>query len=185
MKPPVRVLELRSTYGGGGGPDKTILLSAARHDPRRIQVRCLYLRGAHDMAWTVGARAQALQVDYLELLEHQRLDPAVIQTLWKELWTFRPDILHAHDYKTDLLALLLSPAVPGVRLLSTAHGWTLDNAAMSTYTRLDQEALRVFDRVVAVSLETRARLVTAGVDPDRLELLYNGIDLESWPAADR
>ena len=29
---PVRLLELRNTYKWGGGPDKTILLSAARHD---------------------------------------------------------------------------------------------------------------------------------------------------------
>lgn len=185
MSPPVRVLELRSTYGGGGGPDKTILLSAARHDPRRIRVRCLYLRGAQDPAWTIRARAEALEVDYLEVCEQGRLDPVALQALLREVRTFRPQIVHAHDYKTDVLALLLAPLVPGLRLLSTAHGWTLDNAAMSRYTRLDQAALRAFDRVVAVSMDTRDRLVKAGLDAERLELLYNGIALDAWPLADR
>ena len=36
---PIRVLELRSVRGTGGGPEKTILLGAARADPARIRSR--------------------------------------------------------------------------------------------------------------------------------------------------
>lgn len=185
MTAPIRVLELRSTYGAGGGPDKTILLSAARHDPARVQVRCVYLRGASDPDWRIASRALALGVSYTELLERSRLDPEMLRGLRAEMHRFRPHIVHAHDYKTNVLALLFSPLFPQTRLLSTAHGWTLDNAAMQRYTLLDQASLAYFDHVLAVSKDTRHRLLEAGVSEARLGLLYNGISLEDWPVGDR
>lgn len=42
-KRPIRIMELRGTYKGGGGPDKTILLSAQRHDKDRIFILVTYL----------------------------------------------------------------------------------------------------------------------------------------------
>ena len=38
MNRPIRILELRSVWGTGGGPEKTILLGTARTDPRRFDV---------------------------------------------------------------------------------------------------------------------------------------------------
>jgi len=38
MNEPIRILELRSVRGTGGGPEKTILLGAARSDPSRFAV---------------------------------------------------------------------------------------------------------------------------------------------------
>src|SRR5207253_4655400 len=44
MSAPVRILELRSVRGTGGGPEKTILLGAANADPDRWRVTVCYVR---------------------------------------------------------------------------------------------------------------------------------------------
>ena len=55
----VRLLELRNTYKWGGGPDKTILLSAERHDPSRVEVVVVYIRDIRDREFSIGDKARA------------------------------------------------------------------------------------------------------------------------------
>jgi glycosyltransferase involved in cell wall biosynthesis len=175
---PVRVLELRSTHSSGGGPDKTILLSAARHDPERIAVRVVYLRGAGDLAFAdgIGARARSLGVPIVEVLERGRLDRAA----FRELRALARDahVVHAHETRTDVLALLARPR--GARLLATAHGWTLESRKMRAYAAIDRLALRAYDRVIAVSRATRRALLAARVPREKITLLHNAIDAETW-----
>ena len=45
---PIRVLELRSVFGTGGGPEKTILSGAALSDPREFEITVCYLRAVDD-----------------------------------------------------------------------------------------------------------------------------------------
>ena len=58
---PVRVLELRSVRGTGGGPEKTILLSAAMADRDRVNVTVCYLRDERDPVFTVDLEQQHIQ----------------------------------------------------------------------------------------------------------------------------
>ena len=57
---PIRVLELRSVWGTGGGPEKTILLGTARTDPRRFAVTVCYLRDRRDPVFGIDNRAGGL-----------------------------------------------------------------------------------------------------------------------------
>ncbi len=177
---PVRIVELRSTYRGGGGPDKTILLSAAAHDPARFDVRCLYLRGANDDAFTLDTRARALGVSFDTILDHGAFDPVLPVRLVAAIRRHRPHIVHTHDYKSDILGWLVRRLVPGTRLLATAHGWTLDNRRMDLYNALDRRVLRHFDHLVAVSAATRQGMTRAGIPRSRITLLYNAIDTGTW-----
>ena len=74
---PVRVLELRSVRGTGGGPEKTILMGAAMADPRSTHVTVCYLRDRRDGIFAVDARARTARVDYVEVLERHSFDPGV------------------------------------------------------------------------------------------------------------
>jgi len=177
---PLRILELRTTYGDGGGPDKTILLSAQKHDPARYQVTCVYLRGANDQAFSIGRRARSLGIRYQEILEQGPIDLRAWRALAKTIRAHRPHVVHAHDYKTDLLGLLLHPAYPRAALLATAHGWTQDNPRMNLYNQLDRRVLRRYHHVLAVSEATRAHLLKARVPEPRISVLHNGIDTERW-----
>jgi len=61
------------------------------------------------------------------------------------------DILHSHDYKSDLFALAARCGVR-VKLVSTPHGWSNErDAKLQCYQILDQMALGMFDHVVPLS----------------------------------
>ena len=173
---PVRVLELRSVRGTGGGPEKTILLSAAMANRDRVNVTVCYLRDERDDVFKVHERAAATGIDYVEVPERHSFDPKA----WKQLKALiaerRIDLLHAHDYKTDLLALLLSRAT-GVRALATVHGWTGHSAReRMCYYPADKRVLARFPRLIAVSSDIKRELVQHGARPEKITTVLNAID---------
>lgn len=173
---PVRVLELRSVRGTGGGPEKTILLGAAMADPARSQVTVCYLRDGRDPSFGVTERAASVAVDYVEVTERHSFDPSVWPQLRRLIADRQIDVVHAHDYKTNLLALLLARST-GVAALSTAHGWTGHSTRERVcYYPVDKRMLALFPRLIAVSSEIASELTRCGTRPDRITTVLNGID---------
>ena len=173
---PIRVLELRSVRGTGGGPDKTILLGTAQTDARRFEITVCYIRDARDGVFAIDAKAKSAHVDYVEVLERHSVDFAI----WRQLRTLvrrrSIDIVHAHDYKTDLLALLLA-RTEGVMPFATVHGWTRRTwRERLVYNPGDKWLLTRFPRVAAVSQDIRNTLIRAGVQPQRIATIPNGIN---------
>lgn len=173
---PVRVLELRSVRGTGGGPEKTILMGAAMADPGRAQVTVCYLRDERDSVFGMDQRAASAGVDYVEIPERHSFDPTVWPQLRRLVRDRRIDLVHAHDYKTDILALLLAKSL-GVAALSTVHGWTGHSARERLcYYPADKKVLARFSRLIAVSSEIGRELTRYGADPARITTVLNGID---------
>jgi glycosyltransferase involved in cell wall biosynthesis len=176
MSAPVRVLELRSVRGTGGGPEKTILMGAAMADVSRARVTVCYLRDLRDQIFRIDERAAAARVDYVEVPERHSFDPRVWTRLRQLITERQIDILHAHDYKTNLLALLLSRAT-GARALSTVHGWTGHSTRERyCYYPADKRVQARFPRVIAVSTDIARELVRHGANPTRVTTILNAID---------
>ena len=176
MTTPVQVLELRSVRGTGGGPEKTILAGAAQADSRRIRVTVCYIRDRRDAGFGIAARAADAGLDYVEILERHSLDRAIWPALRRLVRDRGIDIVHAHEYKTDLLALLLARS-DGVVPLATAHGWTgHSRRERLVYYPADRRLLRRFPAVIAVSSEIRQTLLASGVPPARITTIANGIE---------
>jgi glycosyltransferase involved in cell wall biosynthesis len=172
----VRVLELRSVRGTGGGPEKTILMGAAMADPRSVHVTVCYLRDRRDDVFAIDVRAKHASVDYVEVHEKHSFDPTVWPQLKKLIKDRRIDVLHAHDYKTNLLALLLARAC-GVTALSTVHGWTGHSARERyCYYPADKRVLARFPRLIAVSSDIARELIDHGAPPARITTVLNAID---------
>jgi glycosyltransferase involved in cell wall biosynthesis len=177
---PVRILELRSVTGAGGGPEKTILNGAHLADPARFAVTVCYLRAARDAKCDIAARAAALKLDYVEIEEESSYDPLVWTQLRRLAYERGIDIVHAHDYKTDLLALLLARA-EGVIPITTAHGWTGHSwRERRLYYPVDKQLMRRFKFVIAVSDQIRSELIRAGVQEERVRVILNGIDPDAF-----
>jgi len=175
MNRPVRILELRSVLGAGGGPEKTILLGASRAD-RQYPVTVASLRDNRDGAFSIAERAARLGIDYVEIVEGSSFDPRVVPALQRLVRSRQVDIVHAHDYKTDLLALLLA-RLEGTVAIATAHGWTgHSRRERLVYYALDKQLLRAFPRTIAVSGEIRAELIKHRVPAERVDVVLNGID---------
>ena len=103
-------LELRCADGSGGGPEKTILLGAAQVDAKRFDVTTCYLRSVVDDAFDIDRRADELGVNFAAIKQRHRFDPAIWVQARRLVRQKKIDIVHAHDYKTDLIALMLARA---------------------------------------------------------------------------
>jgi len=176
---PIRVLELRSVWGTGGGPDKTILKGAARTDATRFAITVCYVRDGRDPAFGITARAGSLPIDYVEVVERHSADWRVLPQLREIVRARRIQIVHSHDYKTDVLALLLR-ACDGVIPVSTAHGWSGETRKDRVYYDVNKRTLRRFPLVMAVSGRIRDELVRYGSRPDRVVVVPNGIDTDDF-----
>ncbi|MEQ1573342.1 MAG: glycosyltransferase [Vicinamibacterales bacterium] len=173
---PIRILELRSVRGTGGGPEKTILHGAARTNPTRFAVTVCYIRDQRDTVFALGDLAARLDVDYVEIPERHSFDPGIWPALRQIVRSHQIDIVHGHDYKTDLLALLLA-RTERVTPLATAHGWTgHSQRERLLYYPADRWLLARFPRVIAVSEEIRQTLIRAGGKPARITTVLNGIN---------
>jgi glycosyltransferase involved in cell wall biosynthesis len=174
------ILELRSVRGTGGGPEKTILLGTEHTDRARFAVTVCYLRDLRDSIFGIDARARRMQIDYVEVHERHSFDPAIWPKLASLVRERRIDIVHSHDYKTDLLALLLGRRI-GVIPLATAHGWTGQTARERfLYYPAGKRLLARFPRVIAVSSDIKDELVRHGMPEKRVTVILNGIDPDAF-----
>jgi len=124
----------------------------------------------------IDRRAAAAGVDYVEVCERHSFDPSIWRPLREMVRARAIDVVHAHDYKTNLLAWLLGRST-GVVPLSTAHGWTGHSwRERLVYYPADKRVLGRLPVVVAVSSDVRADLVAHGCRPERVRVLLNGID---------
>jgi glycosyltransferase involved in cell wall biosynthesis len=90
---------------------------------------------------------------------------------------FRPDILYASWAYPDGWAAVELGRRAGLPVVIKVHG--SDVLMLDTYSsrrRPTIEALRRADAVVTVSRHLAGRLVQLGIDPQRLSVVYNGID---------
>ena len=173
---PLRVLELRTVRGTGGGPDKTILLGTARTDAAKYQVTICYVRDARDEVFNIDERARTLPVSYVEVIERHSFDWRIWPALRRIVREREIDIIHGHDYKTNLLALLLARA-EGIIAVSTAHGWVgKGQRELRYYFPFDRWQQRFFAHVVAVSGDIRDAIVARGADPARVSVVLNGVE---------
>ena len=186
-----RVMDLRGTYKGGGGPDKTVLNSAAQHDPKRVYVLVTYLRQPHDAEFQIPEMARKLGIDYVDLYDRSTLDWGCLRGLGELLDEHRLTVVHAHDDKTLLYAWLLKLTRPGLRILYTCHSHAVqrreDFASLSGYLRVRaRQKLQIFlmgrylKPVLTVSNDTRKRLADNGFPLPGVAVLHNGIDTAFW-----
>jgi glycosyltransferase involved in cell wall biosynthesis len=188
---PVRVMDLRGTYKGGGGPDKTILLSAVKHDAERFFVLVTYLRDPRDSEFEIEERARNLGIDYIDVADSKLCDWGCIRELSRLLRKHRLQIVHAHDDKSSLYAFFLKLLNPGVKVMYTCHLYSMyqraDFHTLKSYLAFRvRKAARYFllarshRPILAVSEAVRQSLITEGLGDDEVETLYNGIDVRHW-----
>jgi glycosyltransferase involved in cell wall biosynthesis len=82
-----------------------------------------------------------------------------------------PDVLVGHDYKASLLvrATRHRPRVGFV------HGYTAENRKIRVFEAMDRRGLKRMDAVVVVARRLRAVVLAAGVAPERVHVVENGV----------
>jgi glycosyltransferase involved in cell wall biosynthesis len=169
------VIDARVIVGAGGGPEKTILNSPRFLAPAYRNL-CVYLRHPGDREFAaVREKARLLEAPLVEIDDRGPLDLSVPWALLDLCRREKAAIWHAHDYKTNLLGLLLARFWP-MRLITTMHGYVQQTARTPLYYAIDRFSLPRYERVLCVSPDLCADALKRGVRPERCTLLENGID---------
>ncbi|MEM6506743.1 MAG: glycosyltransferase family 4 protein [Planctomycetota bacterium] len=180
MSKPINILHTRTVTGSGGGPDKTILRSAARLDPSRYKAIAAYLHPAGDTGIeSLRGTASRFGMGLHAVPERGPIDWRSVRLLRDLCKRLHVDIWHAHDYKTDILGRLIKRWHP-MKLVTTMHGFTGETWRTRLYAKLSHRALRRYDRVLAVSPPLMRYAAEHGVHPDKLRHVPNGIDLTEY-----
>lgn len=95
-----------------------------------------------------------------------------LRALTADLRARRPDIVHTHGYRADVLGGWAAHRA-GVPTVATAHGFTGGGARNRLYEWLQVESYRRGRQVVAVSRPLRDELGRRGVRSDQLHLVRN------------
>ena len=108
-----------------------------------------------------------------------QVDYKVISELRKLVQITGADVVHAHGYKADIYVYL---ALRGssTPIVSTCHNWIKHSWLVSAYGAVDRLALRNYSAVVAVSEDVKRILLESRVDLNKIYLIRNGIDVESF-----
>ena len=174
------VLHTRVITGRGGGPDKTILNSPRFLADAGYRSVCAFLRPPGDAGFQViRDRAAALSAPLEEIDDRGPADWRIIPKLLRLCRQLKVDVWHAHDYKTNLLGLLVARMYP-MRLVTTAHGWVEYTTRTRLYYHFDRWSLPRYERVICVSEDLLCQCRSLGVPDGKLQLIENAIDTEQF-----
>lgn len=175
------VLHVRTVTGHGGGPEKTLLTSPA-FIGEGYCLKLAFIRPNNDPAYDLPARARERGVNLIDLPECCAVDPKTWWTLSREIRNCKPALLHAHDYKSNVLSVVLGWRF-GIPVLTTLHGYVTRGGRLEFYYWLDRWALRRMDHVIAVSEDLFDNALALGVPKSRCTLIRNAIDTDLFNRA--
>ena len=182
-RPGLTVLHCRSS-STRHGPEQALdqLVRTLRDQGIEPHVLALYRRpdgGPIQHPWVAAARASGVQA--VQVHDPGPLSIRVIRHMARGVRQSGADVLHTHDYKTNIVGgLVARRSERSLPWVATVHLHTTTTRRLKLYRALDLFLLRLADRVVTVSRDQRRLLLRRGVDRRRLVLVPNVIDADAF-----
>ena len=177
----INVLHLRDT-DRVCGPGKTIIETAcAATADFNHTIGLLLLNREKTNVYQEAATRRGVEV--VPLRSAHQLDPRIVSTIVGIVKKHKIDLIHSHEYKSDLLAWAVARVHP-MPVMTTIHGWIRHNVKRRLMVRAAQSVLRSFNRVVAVSAQTKAAVLECGVPEHKIAVIHNGIVAENYRPED-
>ena len=172
MKPVV--LQLIDSFHQGGSERQAIQLTRLLHDSGRfhVQLACLNPDGV------LRAEIEGLglgEIPAFPLTAFYNLNAfAQLRRFARYLRTNKVQVLHSHDFYTNIFGMFAGTLarVP-VRVASMRETGGMRTSGQK---RLQRLAYSLAHQVVANSESVRSELIRQGVAPDKISVIYNGID---------
>lgn len=175
----VRVLHVRTVCGTGGGPDKTILKSCEYLDRRGHFAHAFYMMDRASDPGEIASSARAMGIVMNAAMEDGAVCWKTLAELDHLLGVGEYDIVHTHDYKSNVLARLMR-ARHRYRIVATAHGYNGTTRREIFYYGLERWMFRYVDAVVTPTVGMRNYLLRCGIGTDRMCVIRNGIETAGW-----
>ena len=162
-----------------GGPERQILTHAVRVREMGFEPQLISF---HENGRANELLAEALRngLACRELGSRSTFHPGVVTELAGALRSFGSDVLIGHGYKANVVGRLASWWC-GIPFLAISRGWTAESPRIRLYESLDRFFLKLADMVVAVSEGQRRKVLACGVRPEKVRVIRNAIDLDSFP----
>jgi glycosyltransferase involved in cell wall biosynthesis len=174
------VMHARVIVGTGGGPDKTILNSPRFLKTSNYNCACLFLRHPADAKFgEIRKRAVEWKAPLVEIDDRGPFDWRIVSNAIEACRANSVTIWHGHDYKSNLLGLLVRRWWP-MRLVTTVHGWVHRTFRTPIYYAIDRWTLPRYEKVICVSPDILQQCQQCGVSEDRSILVDNAIDTEQF-----
>ena len=131
--------------------------------------------------WVTDLRDRGIRAD--QIVDPGPMSLDVVRQMVLRVRRDSCDVLHTHDYKSNLLGgLAARRADAALPWIATVHLHTDATRRLRIYRALDLFLLRLADRVITVSREQQRLLRRRGVEPRRLVLVPNVIDVDAFRA---
>ena len=177
----MRILQLISSEGYYGAESMLVALAGAL-SRQGCDCTVAVFRDSRNPHIEVADEARRRGVAVETVPCDGRWDRGSVRHIRRLLGRYRADVLHSHGYKADLYGY--AAARPGsAALISTCHNWPSQRPVMRAYATVDRFVLRGFDRVAAVSDAVADILRRSGIEPKKVSVISNGVDLERFRCA--
>lgn len=175
---PVTILDLRDSPWVDG-PGRTILdcAESLRGEGYRIVIGAFSGGAQKTSAYVEEARRRGLPTVLLH--ERRSLDFGVIGQISAAIRETGADLVHTHDFRSNLFGLYCARR-QSKPVVSTMHGWIANDLKKRVYRVADKVLLRCFDRLIAVSEQTKNLARRAGIADHRIDVIQNAILLDRF-----
>ena len=155
-----------------GGVERVVTMLAAGQENRGVHVAAVLAPGS-DTDHPFVSKLHNIGIPVTQIVVGARSYYREYRSLSNLIDRLRPAVVHTHGYRADVIGSLAARArkVPAV---STVHGFTGGGVRNWINERLQCFALKRADAVIAVSQPLVARLVAAGVPPEKIRCIQNG-----------
>jgi glycosyltransferase involved in cell wall biosynthesis len=161
--------------GLAGGLESVVasLVSGQKARGHRVGVVSVTGRGQPEPGLHASLRSRGVETLPVELpARAYSRERSEYRTIFRRI---RPDIVHTHGYRTDVLAGGIAGAL-GIPRVTTVHGFTGGDWKNRIYEALQLRAFKRFEAVVAVSRPLAAKLERRGVPRRSLTIISNAFD---------
>ncbi len=159
------------------GAEMWILALAKNLDPAKIKCHLAITRESEDQNIELYNRFRSVGLEAHQVRLRGRFDPKGIMRLVRLIREKQIDIIHTHGYKSDILGLIAAK-IAGIKAVATPHGFeNVKDLKLRLFIALGCLTFRYFDRVAPLSEELRSDVLSMRVEPDRVRLIMNGVDL--------
>jgi glycosyltransferase involved in cell wall biosynthesis len=174
----IRVMQLLSPLTIAGA-ERVVLMLLRNIDRRFFDVSvCLFINThRRDNPFVEEIRRLDVPTEFIYLDKIFRW--SYVSKLRNLLNKYEVDILHSHGHRANITGYLANLHW-NAKLISSVHGWTSSTGKIRVYEYLDKQVLKRFDRILAVSDDIKKILIRHRVNAERIAVLRNAIDLDTY-----
>lgn len=158
----IRVLHLVSS-GGFFGAERVILNLASQQKEGEVLSWVGAINNEHNPHLEIIQEAQRTGLKTAVFDSRSQADLKTVSSLRDFLKVNNIDILHTHNYKSDITGFLAT-RLTKVKWVATMHGWISSDSKLRWYESLDRIVLKFAQKTICVSPQAGLTVIANGVD---------------------